>query len=98
MFTKQYYVYIVTNKIDTVLYVGITNDLIRRIDQYKQGIGPAFTSKYHINKLVYYEITNDINEAINREKQIKAGSRKKKIELIESINPTWKDLYDYILL
>ncbi len=88
-----------TNKINVVLYVGVTNSLSRRAYEHKTKQSPhnSFTKKYNINKLVYYEIFNDINDAIVREKQIKAGSRKKKIELIKSINPTWKDLYDEIL-
>ena len=91
---KQYYVYIMTNQHHTVLYTGITNDLQRRVYEHKQGRGSAFTSKYKVRKLVYYEITGDVNAAIAREKQIKAGSRQKKIDLIDSMNPEWRDLYD----
>ncbi len=95
----QYYVYIMTNKTNNVLYTGVTNSLSRRGYEHKtkQSLYDSFTKKYNINKLVYYEIYNDISTAIAREKQIKAGSRKKKVELIKSINPTWKDLYDEIL-
>lgn len=88
---NQYYVYIMTNKSRT-LYTGVTNDLNRRVYEHKNKLIKGFTSKYNITKLVYYEEYNDINDAIRREKQIKGWSRKKKIELIESINPEWKDL------
>jgi len=94
---RQSFVYIATNKLNTVFYTGVTSDLIKRGYQHKNGFGSTFTSKYKINKIVYYEIFNDINEAINREKQIKGGSRKKKIELIKSINPGFKDLYGDII-
>lgn len=90
---KQYYIYIATNKRHTVIYVGVTNDLFRREDQHKNKINKnSFTAKYNIDTVVYYEAYNDIKIAITREKQIKAGSRKKKIELIEKMNPEWKDL------
>ena len=91
---KQYCVYIMANAHHTVLYTGVTNDLFRRVTEHKSGEGRAFTKKYNITKLVYFECGDDINTAIAREKQIKAGSRKKKIELIASINPTWEDLFD----
>jgi len=94
MKTRNYYVYIMTNEFNTVLYTGVTNDLYRRILEHRSGKGGAFTSRYHIVKLVYYEFGDDINAAIFREKQIKAGSRKKKTELIESINPNWDDLFE----
>lgn len=94
---KEYYVYIATNKINTVLYTGVTNNLTRRIYEHKNKLVSGFSSKYNICKLVYYEIYNDINEAIKREKQIKAGSRKKKQELIKKINPDFKDLYEEII-
>jgi putative endonuclease len=84
----------VTNINDTVLYTGVTNDLNRRIFEHKHKLVEGFTKKYHITKLVYYEVFDDIELAIAREKQIKAGSRKKKIKLIESINPNFIDLYD----
>ena len=82
-----------TNKNNTVLYTGITNDLKRRIYEHKNNMGSKFTSKYNITKLVYYEIFTDPENAIIREKKIKAGSRQKKIELINSINESWDDLY-----
>jgi putative endonuclease len=81
-----------TNKNNTVLYTGITNDLQRRVYEHKNKIIKGFTSKYNIDKLVYYEVTNDINSGIKREKQIKAGSRKKKVELIEKENKNWDDI------
>ena len=87
-------VYIITNKNNTTLYTGVSSDLISRILEYKEKIYPrSFTSKYNASKLVYYEQFHSIEEAIAREKQIKAGSRKKKIELIESMNPEWNDLF-----
>nr|QBM02904.1 hypothetical protein [uncultured archaeon] len=92
--TKQYYVYIMTNKRKTVLYTGVTNDLIRRVYEHKQKLVQGFTKKYNVVNLVYYEIFRDCFSAIQREKQIKAGSRRKKEELINSINKDWRDLYD----
>ena len=97
MFSKQYYVYIATNKINTVLYTGVTNNLIKRMYQHKNKMVAGFTAKYNINKLIYYEVYIDINEAIKREKQIKGGSRKKKIDLIKKSNPTFRDLYEDIV-
>ena len=89
---KQYCVYIMTNAHNTVLYTGVTNDLIRRVSEHKSGSGSKFTGKYNVTKLVYYECGDDVNTAIFREKQIKAGSRKKKVDLINGMNPKWKDL------
>ena len=86
--------YIMTNKNNKVLYTGVTSDLKQRIWQHKNKIIQGFTSKYNVNKLVYYEYIKNIKSAIEREKQIKVGSRKKKIELIEQFNPEWRDLYD----
>jgi len=83
-----------TNRYHTVLYVGVTNDLLRRVIEHKSGKGGVFTSKYILNKLVYYEVGNEINYAILREKQIKGRSRQKKIDLINCVNPEWKDLYE----
>ena len=94
MMTKQYYVYIMTNSRNTVLYVGVTNNLIKRVYEHKAKLANGFTKKYNIVKLVYYEIFEDIENAILREKQIKAGSRQKKIRLIDSTNGEWRDLYD----
>ena len=95
--TEQYYIYLMTNKYNTVLYTGVTNDLIQRIYEHKEKSIAGFTKKYNVNKLVYYEIFVDVNSAIAREKQIKAGSRQKKIDLINSMNPQWRDLYDGLL-
>lgn len=94
MSEKEYSVYIMTNVHNTVLYTGITNNLQRRVLEHKSGWGSRFTKRYSVTKLVYFECGNDVRTAIAREKQIKAGSRKKKIDLIESINPEWKDLYE----
>ena len=92
----QYYVYLMTNRNNTVIYTGVTNDLKRRVYEHKEKLIDGFTKKYNITKLVYFESTNDIYSAIQREKQIKAGSRQKKIDLINSINKEWKDLYNEI--
>ena len=83
-----------TNVKNTVLYTGITNNLQRRVIEHRSGKGSRFVDKYNVTKLVYFECGNDINVAISREKQIKAGSRKKKIDLINSLNPEWNDLFD----
>ena len=94
----QYYVYILTNKHHTVLYTGVTNDLIRRVYEHKTHADPkSFASKYNVNKLVYFEVTNDIRAAIEREKQIKRWSRDRKTDLIFEKTPHWVDLYDKIL-
>ena len=90
----QYYIYILTNKNNTVLYTGVTNDLIRRVYEHKEKLIKGFTKRYNVHKLVYCEILDDINDAIIREKQIKAGSRPKKIDLINTINEEWRDLYE----
>jgi putative endonuclease len=92
--SKQYYLYIMTNKYNSVLYTGISNDLQRRVYEHKSKLIEGFTKKYNITKLVYYEIFEDAYTAISREKQIKAGSRKKKIDLVNSFNQEWKDLYE----
>ena len=83
-----------TNAHNTVLYTGVTNNLQRRILEHKTGKGGAFTRRYNVNKLVYYEVGNDVNIVIAREKQIKGGSRQKKIDLINSVNPEWKNLFE----
>ena len=88
---KYYYVYIMTNKSRT-LYTGVTNNLERRVYEHKSKLVPGFTSKYNITQLVYFEETNDVQVALAREKQIKGWLRSKKIALIDSINPQWKDL------
>lgn len=83
-----------TNKRNTVLYTGVTNDLKRRIYEHKVKLVNGFTKKYNINKLVYYEVFEDIENAILREKQIKNGSRQKKIDLINTMNKEWRDIYE----
>jgi len=93
MYTESY-VYLVTNKYNNVLYVGVTINLIRRIYEHKNKLVKGFTQKYNVHHLVYYEACPNIIAAIKREKQIKGWSRKKKNDLINSLNPTWKDLYD----
>ena len=89
---KQYFVYMMTNRKDGVLYTGITNDLTRRVYEHKKKLIPGFTNRYNLTKLVLVEETCDVNAAIAREKQIKGWLRKKKIELIELQNPDWKDM------
>ncbi len=88
----MYYVYILTNKARTVLYVGVTNNLSRRLYEHRNHLVPGFTSKYHVNLLVYFEQTNDVRAALEREKQLKGWRREKKSFLIDSTNPEWKDL------
>ncbi len=90
---KQFYVYIMTNKNNTVIYTGVTNNLKRRVYEHKTKLIEGFTKKYNIDKLVYYEIFEDSYNAIAREKQIKGGSRQKKIDLINNMNKEWRDLY-----
>ena len=93
---RQFFVYIMTNKHNSVLYTGITKDLKRRVYEHREKLVPGFTNRYNVVKLVYYEVLQDPENAILREKQIKAGSRKKKTDLIESANKDWQDLYDKI--
>ena len=93
MHDNGYCVYIMTNYHNTVLYIGVTNNLQRRVLEHRSGEGSAFTSKYHLTRLVYFETGSDITSAIQREKQIKAGSRQKKLNLINNMNPEWKDLF-----
>ena len=93
MSERQYCVYIMTNSHHTVLYTGVTNNLQRRVLEHQAGKS-GFTKKYNVIKLVYFECGDDVLVAIAREKQIKAGSRKKKLDLINSINPEWKDMYE----
>jgi len=94
---KQYYVYILFNKRNGTLYTGVTSDIVKRIWEHKNKLYKGFTEKYDVDKLGYYEIFQDINAAITREKQIKGGSRKNKIDMILSQNPDWKDLYNEII-
>jgi len=91
---RQYYIYIMTNKRNTVLYTGVTSSLYRRVTEHKEKQISGFSKRYNITKLVYYESFEYIDNAIVREKQIKGGSRQKKIDLINSMNKEWKDLYD----
>jgi len=91
---KQYYVYIMTNKANMVLYTGVTNDLKRRVYEHKQKLVDGFTKKYNVVKLVYYEVFKTIESAIKREKQIKRWRREWKTKLIEKVNPEWEDLGD----
>ena len=84
---REYCVYIMTNAHNTVLYTGMTNNLTRRVYEHKNGLGGIFTKKYNVNKLVYYKVGDNVNAALAREKQIKGGSRKKKIDLVNSVNP-----------
>jgi putative endonuclease len=93
---EQFYVYIMTSERNTVLYTGMTNNLKRRVYEHREKLAFGFAARYNIRKLVYYEICSDPVSAIAREKQIKAGSRQKKIDLIDSMNPDWIDLYDMI--
>ena len=93
----SYYTYILFNQRNGTLYVGVTADLVKRVYEHKHHIFKGFTEKYNIDKLAYYEIHQDINEAIRREKQLKAWKRSWKLELIEQNNPDWKDLYHEIL-
>jgi putative endonuclease len=88
---KDYYVYLMSN-VSRTLYVGVTNDLQRRVYEHKQKLTPGFTRKYNLTLLVYFETTSDIRAALTREKQIKGWLRAKKVALIESINPNWLDL------
>ncbi len=83
-----------TNKNNTVLYTGVTNDLKRRVYEHKEKLIDGFTKKYNINKLVYYEVFEEVGNAIPREKQIKGGSRQKKLDLISRMNKEWRDLYE----
>ena len=93
----MFFVYILTNKNNNVLYVGITNDLIRRVYQHKNKLVDGFTKRYNVDKLVYFEETTDVESAILREKQLKNFTRSKKINLIMSKNPTWQDLYNDLI-
>ena len=90
--SRSFYVYIMTNPRKTVLYTGVTNDLLRRVYEHKKKLTPGFASKYNVTDLVYYEMAETAEAAIAREKQLKAGPRRRKVELIESMNPTWQDL------
>ena len=95
--TKQSYVYIMSNYDGKVIYTGSTTDLVKRVYEHKNKLRKGFTEKYNIINLVYYEIFDSIENAISRELQIKAGSRKKKLDLINKLNPQWEDLYNTII-
>jgi len=94
---QSYYVYIMTNTENGTLYTGVTNDLVRRVYEHKNKLIDGFTKKYDLTKLVYYEIYDDIETAIIREKQLKGGSRKRKLDLINKFNKQWEDLYEKII-
>jgi len=93
----DFWIYIMTNQHDSVLYIGMTNDLSRRISEHRSGEVPGFTADYQCHKLVYHEHYSEVEEAIGREKQLKRWSRAKKIGLIDRMNPRWVDLADDIL-
>jgi putative endonuclease len=95
--SRQYYVYIITNIINTVLYTGVTNDIVRRLWEHKQSYINGFSKQYNLCKLVYYEVTDSIESAIIREKQIKKWRRQKKNDLISKFNSKWRDLYNDLL-
>lgn len=95
--TKQSFVYIMTNYTNTTIYVGVTNNLRRRVYEHKNKTIEGFTKRYNLTKLVYYEVFDDVTMAIAREKQLKAGSRQKKNDLISEFNEKWEDLYDTIV-
>ena len=88
----DYYVYILTNQYDNVMYIGVTNNLQRRLYEHKKELVEGFTKKYHVHKLVYFEQTPDVRAALEREKQLKGWTRAKKNALVETINPQWRDL------
>ena len=92
-----YYVYILSNNAGSVLYTGTTHDLIQRVWQHKEKLVPGFTSRYNVHRLVYFEQGEDMTGVLEREKQIKGGSRAKKIALVNEINPRWLDLYDELV-
>ena len=94
---KTYYVYILASKRNGTLYIGVTNNLIRRVYEHRNDLINGFAKKYKVHMLVYYEHTNDINSAIQREKRLKKWKREWKIELIETMNPDWHDLYEELV-
>ncbi|MCL2335050.1 MAG: GIY-YIG nuclease family protein [Endomicrobia bacterium] len=95
--SRNAYVYILFNKRNGTLYTGVTSDLIKRVYEHKNKFVDGFTKRYKVDKLAYYEIFESIVNAISREKQLKGGSRRDKLELIEKMNPDWKDLYESII-
>lgn len=94
---NDYYVYILASERNGTIYVGVTSDLVKRIHEHKQDLVEGFTKKYNVKMLVYFEQTTSVEEALKREKNIKAWKRSWKLELIEKSNPAWKDLYDEII-
>ena len=94
---NTYYIYILSNKRNGTLYIGVTNNLIKRVYEHKNKVIKGFTKKYSVHNLVYYEQTENINSAIEREKQLKKWNRKWKLELIEKFNPEWQDLYNDLI-
>ncbi len=96
---KEYifFVYIMASRPEGALYIGMTNNLVRRVYEHKNDIADGFTKRYNIHRLVYYEVMNDVHDAIQREKQLKKWNRAWKIRLIESMNPEWKDLYEGLI-
>lgn len=92
--SRDHCVYILTNWQNTVLYTGVTGDLKRRVYEHREKLLKGFTRRYNLHKLVFFEVTDDVHAAIAREKQIKSGSRQKKVDLIDSMNPEWRDLYE----
>ncbi len=94
---KSYYVYILANKRNTVLYVGVSEDIVKRVWQHKNKVVKGFTKKYNVDKLIYYEIYENPEEAIKREKQLKGGSRTDKVMFINKMNPEWRDLYEDLI-
>jgi predicted GIY-YIG superfamily endonuclease len=97
MAIKQPAIYIMANRRNGAIYTGVTSDLLKRVYEHKYADVPGFTQKYECKNLVYYEIIEDMTSAIAREKQLKGGSRKKKLALIEKMNPYWDDLYEKLL-
>jgi putative endonuclease len=95
--TKKYYVYILASGRNGTLYIGVTSDIVRRVYEHKNGLVEGFTKRYCVHDLVYFEETNDINAALTREKQLKKWNRAWKLDIIESANPGWKDLFGDLL-
>jgi putative endonuclease len=94
---RQYYVYILASKRNGTLYTGVTNNLLKRVDEHKKNVVRGFTRKYHVHRLVYFEMYSDVRDAITREKRIKKWKRQWKIQLIEKSNPQWKDLWSDVV-
>ncbi len=92
MKNHNYFVYILTNKVYTTIYIGVTNDLKMRVEQHKSGLIKGFTQKYKVNKLIYFEYFTDISQAIGREKELKGWKREKKFELINKVNSKWEEI------